>query len=442
MQHIPSSIAVSGSVFVDEFAQQIELLMKGYEEQELHSELLKHIQPNVDDVFTEGITEPDIVVAARSALSSATAVPNAAAALLAVDHELNFGFEGADNTLMGWLQGGAGGAGGAGGGVGPAGLPPSSSSSAAAAVVGVAPPKPVHRFVIKWYLDEIHEQRDFIANISITGAAGPDATAKDPAMAIHQTVTSAMIEQVFQRNFLRQGMHCFGYCWSALKCIETVKLLRAKGFRVCLVTEADDHKEKILTAALKWCITISQISDGMCHLLNLGFTVARLENIITNSIYLPKYLVILLHDMMIAQMAIPEFKMTVAEAYIRSFGPCLNIFSDGVGLQEANVFSFSVQFLNRPIVVHTLVQRHNLFDRLMNGFTDVIHKALGKSALTLASSSSDSARYLYSPVPLDHIVMRYRRYIPVISDLKVSSNQLVVVVFMINGRSILLCFFY
>jgi hypothetical protein len=253
--------------------------------------------------------------------------------------------------------------------------------------------------VIKWYFDEIHDQHAFAA--AFREIIAPN----EPQLEL---------AQVYRMSFQKDGVLTCGATWTKPETLMAVEALRRKGFRASLVPHADELREQYLRHALKWCITTSQINDGMCHLINSGFNVPRLQAIVENSSFIPKHLVILLHDTLVALMANPDFKGVVAEAYIHAFEPCLDLFSDGIGLQEANVFSFSVQFLNRPVVVHTLAQRHALFDHLLNGLAMVIDKALAPM-----EPGVSVCRSVHRQLALNDPVMRYRRYIPVIGDMKV-----------------------
>ena len=274
--------------------------------------------------------------------------------------------------------------------------------------------------VIKWYFDEVHDQNEFRAAIQKSGAATADADADTDTDSTRSP--ASMTDHCYVR-LVKRGVVCFGQNWSTARCIATIVGLRNLNFRATLVTPQDHGQESVLTAVLQWFITISQINDGMCHLINNAFPANRLKSMIEDSVYLPKYIVVLLHDAMVALMANPTFKMVVAEGYIQAFNSSLGVFSNGVGIQEANVFSFSVQFLNRPIVVHTLAQQHLLFSRLLAGFHSIVNKTLGVEAWN-TGTDTDMTRRILTPVKLDHIIMRFRRYIPVISDLKVCEDSL------------------
>ena len=294
------------------------------------------------------------------------------------------------------------------------------------------------------YLSENHETREY----------------KDIARSV-LGIPSHQLDQYYVKNLYPRGVIDFTPAKSVpprdpSTVAHVYFTLKKKQFQVCVLSKTVIEDEAFLIIALKWMITISQINDGLCCLLCTYWTAGILEKLLVHAIYLPKYCVLLIHDMMLALMANPQFKTVASVGYMNAFNPCMELFSHGIGLQEHNIFSFSVQFLNRPVVVHDIVQHHRCLYRICEAFTHMVHLAISdkiypgicigigtdtttttntntntfsyQSSRELIASRRDYGSILLStvgqieaiPMDLSGLVLKHRRYLPIISDIRVS----------------------
>ena len=233
-------------------------------------------------------------------------------------------------------------------------------------------------------------------------------------------------------QIVRTGEYKFGDKWTESKCVETVNYLRSKGYYASLMTPGDLAREETALHAMKWLIYFSQISDGCCCLADTGFTETTLGRIMSRCMHFPRVMLTAFHDLMLALMANPEFKHVVSLGYLNSYYDNIIRYADGIGTAECNAFSFSVQFLNRPVVVYDLVYNHQLLQCIMESFEWIMLDAvivLGKTSLgehdavkdyllpMLESNGTEIPDY---SLEMGADVLRYRRFVPILSDFKVT----------------------
>jgi hypothetical protein len=129
-------------------------------------------------------------------------------------------------------------------------------------------------------------------------------------------------------------------------------------------------------------------------------------------------------------LAVPRFKMELAEVYCDTYGKGMKDYGWGIGVSEASSFILSVQFLNHQTYVRELaanwVLLHRLTSALLNTLKVALRKRVRKIVTFHNASSSASATHqviLYEEVlDTEQPVLMQRRYWPCISHIKCMLN--------------------
>ena len=101
-------------------------------------------------------------------------------------------------------------------------------------------------------------------------------------------------------------------------------------------------------------------------------------------------------------MADQAFKRALAVAYARAYPKLTLDYGRGVGIHEVSFFALSVQFLNRHAIVSEIVTEHAFFPA-----------AVASLSLMLEPAAHDL------PNIANDICCQYRRYNPILADLRV-----------------------
>jgi hypothetical protein len=114
-----------------------------------------------------------------------------------------------------------------------------------------------------------------------------------------------------------------------------------------------------------------------------------------------------------ALMADLRFKASIAANYIKLVPQITQDFAQGIGYAEHSLQALSVQFLNRSAFVNELVEHNDLL------------KTLGRCLKQVLKSDSSGIVRSATAVALNGLsekVLQYRRYMPIIADLKCVLN--------------------
>jgi hypothetical protein len=201
--------------------------------------------------------------------------------------------------------------------------------------------------------------------------------------------------------------------------------LRESGLRLTILDRVLLRRETVLIDAINWLYKVSQTNDGMCRLICNSLTVPILVRIVQRDPLLSKPVTAALHNLFLTLMADQTFKMSLALAYSRCYRQFSLLYGKCIGTQENSIYSLSVQFLNRESFVAEIAEHHQFLESVCQAIehmlTEACHESLSDDAREGFSQHFDSNL-------INHKVLSYRRYNPLIGDLKVSraTAQLVV----------------
>lgn len=167
---------------------------------------------------------------------------------------------------------------------------------------------------------------------------------------------------------------------------------------VRIATLQEWRREQLFQRIMEWLYKVAESSDGFCRVVCNAFRRDYLVRIMKADCRLPKALAKALHDLFLTLMADQTFKMSVAQAYARSFEVFTRDYAACIGTNDASLYTLSVQFLNRGSFVNEIVS-HHMFLQALSG-------ALRHMLLTDQASTSQ------------HPILAFRRYNPIIGDLK------------------------
>jgi hypothetical protein len=115
-----------------------------------------------------------------------------------------------------------------------------------------------------------------------------------------------------------------------------------------------------------------------------------------------------------ALMADQRFKASIAANYIKLVPDITKDFAQGIGYAEHSLQALSVQFLNRSAFVNELVEHNDLLQTLSRCLKQVLQRTDSSGAFRSATAVALNN--------LSEKVLQYRRYLPVIADLKCVLN--------------------
>jgi hypothetical protein len=231
------------------------------------------------------------------------------------------------------------------------------------------------------------------------------------------------------------------FCWrdgDALKTtlvgkwiLDQCSKLTSKYWNVAIKTHAQMLREQRASAILALFGLLSRASDALCQTMAEAiYGRQHLVALLKSDLMLPRHLTKRWHALLLTLLAVPRFKMELAEAYCDTYGKVTKDYARGIGVSEASSFTLSVQFLNRQTYVRELAANWVLLQRLTSALLNTLKVALRKRVRKIMTfhnaSSSASATHqviLYEEVlDTEQPVLMQRRYSPCISDIKCVLN--------------------
>lgn len=228
---------------------------------------------------------------------------------------------------------------------------------------------------------------------------------------------------------------------------QLAKNLRSRGVPVSVRSERATAWIETARVAIRWLHRLARSSDALCRLVCDRFDLGALCALLRADARLPKLTALALHALYLTLMADQPFKRVIATAYASVYSQITADYGRGVGVAEHSLYTLSVQFLNRATFVETLVQKHSLLETLAialyraldsaatDNFCDDSNRRLGDIAIgasktglnSYLSRSAQAQDYIAIAadrriVSMTHIVLAYRRYSPIIADLKCVLN--------------------
>jgi hypothetical protein len=191
-----------------------------------------------------------------------------------------------------------------------------------------------------------------------------------------------------------------------------VTALKDAGLLVSLRSSTLRARENRARLVLDWLLEVSSVSDGTCRLVCERLDEVSLYDLMICDSFFSPELRESLHKLYLALMADQPFKTRIAAAYTRALVPVTRDYARGVGISESCIFTLSVQFLNRSIFVNTLVEQHGFLSALSHCLLATLAPPARVSSTPRGACALDTS----------HPCLRYRRYMPVVADLKCVLN--------------------
>ena len=173
--------------------------------------------------------------------------------------------------------------------------------------------------------------------------------------------------------------------------------LSSAGLKIALIDDKSLKERDAVILAVDWICNIAKTSDGLCRLVCNAFSMDHLVNLLSSDPYLDKLLAQSIHNLYLTLMADQTFKLSLARAYALSFNKFTEYYSNGIGVHETYIYSLSVQFLNRPSIVHEIVEKYAFLLSIVDSLTNML------------DICQDNMK---------HSILSNRRYNPILGDLK------------------------
>jgi len=185
--------------------------------------------------------------------------------------------------------------------------------------------------------------------------------------------------------------------------------------------------EQRIVSVVLWLYELAKMSDGMCRLICEALDEDLLVHLLPHIMALSRGMQDAVYDLLLTLMADQSFKIVIAVAYVRSYDAIARIYSTGLGSSTHSVYNLSVQYLNREMFVNEVCYDHGFLETTIKALLDVVGRARKQAVAELMMVDEETARQTEThqqrsmTVALRHNVFEYRRYNPILGDLKVGT---------------------
>lgn len=227
-----------------------------------------------------------------------------------------------------------------------------------------------------------------------------------------------------------------GMCWRDGDVVKTTLVgkwildqklkLTSTLWNVAIKTHAQLLREQRASAIISWLGLLTRASDNLCQTMAEAISGRHhLVAILNGDLMLSRHLTKRWHALLLTLLAVPRFKMELAEAYCETYGKVTKDYARGIGVSEASSFTLSVQFLNRQTYVRELAANWVLLQRLSAALLSTLKVALCRQVRKVIPAIADGQQpsVVHEEVldPNQPVLMQ-RRYNPCISDIKCVLN--------------------
>ena len=197
--------------------------------------------------------------------------------------------------------------------------------------------------------------------------------------------------------------------------LEKAKILTTFGMVVSIKTRGELCREIRCAAVLEFMNLMSGSCDPLCRLVSVGLGAkekeeeddgdgdARMKDdqvgvevvkdavsesedgssssghlitMLQSDLKLPRKIAKSWHDLLLILLAVPNFKATLANAYVDTYGLVTAEYAHGIGIFEKSSYTLSVQFLNRVAYVEDLVRERDLLGTLVRSLFETLSVAI------------------------------------------------------------------
>jgi hypothetical protein len=137
----------------------------------------------------------------------------------------------------------------------------------------------------------------------------------------------------------------------------------------------------------------------MGRLVCSAIPIPFIHRIMRTDPYLSRDMVVPLHDLFLTLMADQPFKIASSRGYALALADVADLYGRGIGVAEHSLFGLSVQFLNRYVYVEGMIHEYGFFPTISSSLLKMMRAA--------------------GPDFVDSIILKNRRYNPLLADLKV-----------------------
>ncbi|EQC42851.1 hypothetical protein SDRG_00570 [Saprolegnia diclina VS20] len=225
---------------------------------------------------------------------------------------------------------------------------------------------------------------------------------------------TAVFAQTFTHSVDKAGAGSLRRNETFADALALMRVLLAENWFVSIVDDMHEALEEVASAAIGYLLALTAVSPSVLSTLLLALfapvqaTYADSHDdyrpirvLLQATPFLKKPLMRHLSLLYLKLMGDRDRKLEFALVYARVYSKLALQYFCGKGTNKEALFSLGVQLFTTPSIVHALVHDH--------GFLDTILLAL--------QSGFDLALDQNGHVDLDHMVLRYRRYQPLIMDL-------------------------
>jgi hypothetical protein len=189
-----------------------------------------------------------------------------------------------------------------------------------------------------------------------------------------------------------------------------LEVLVNQGYRVRMVSNTFRRKQAIIIKLLKFFQSLSSTCDEISSVICEPFTILFLIDLFKENISLDKELTKTFNHFILALMPHPDFKMKAAVAYAEVYESITEKYEQNFGLSAGpiNLFTLSVQFLNREQFIDELVNHYSFFQKVLLSLLRMLQYG-HEQAFPPSFEKSVMDRFVYAK----------KRYYPLFGDLKV-----------------------
>ncbi|KDO27854.1 hypothetical protein SPRG_07127 [Saprolegnia parasitica CBS 223.65] len=247
-----------------------------------------------------------------------------------------------------------------------------------------------------------------------------------------QDLTGSLVDKGYSLEFAEQFTHLVDADGAALlkekvllhEALALMQAMEAEGWLASVVD--DDHlaREAIVVRLFSYIHGLAQLSPTLQQMLfgvlfepltsindkvytHVSSDMEPIVELLTATSVLPKAIVMALHSAYLHLMGDRTLKWQFALFYVEVYQLVMREYLCGVGTKNEAMFGLSVQIFTTPSIVPQLVDDKGLLSMLLHVLAE---------GLELTKVDDDDRRH-GRVINLDHIVVRFTRYEPVITDL-------------------------
>lgn len=198
---------------------------------------------------------------------------------------------------------------------------------------------------------------------------------------------------------------------------EQLQIASVSPLHLNILSENDRIRMDATINSLVWMSRVSEINDGFCKLIVTSFSLPQLIILLQVDLRSDRIVQNVFHDMILTLMADPAFKTMIGVAYVYAYNTICSEYAQAIGQNGKAIYHVSVQYLNRDHWVYDLCYRHDFLAIMTNALLEML--CVGSTnANNMHGAAVGYNENKLEMLNLKHGILTYRRYTPIVGDLK------------------------